>query len=55
MTNQTEYPSNLSVLLAEDNEINQKFVELSLKPLGLNPDIAENGDEANKQVQPETL
>jgi PAS domain S-box-containing protein len=36
----------LSILLAEDNEINQKIIQYSLNNAGFNVDIAQNGQEA---------
>ena len=39
-------PSNINILLAEDNLINQKVATLSLKHLGFECDIAKNGREA---------
>ncbi len=39
-------PSNLSILVAEDNPINQKVVMLTLRMMGLSCDIAKNGIEA---------
>lgn len=39
-------PSNLSILVAEDNPINQKVVTLTLRLMGLTCDIAKNGVEA---------
>ncbi|MBU6141018.1 MAG: response regulator [Proteobacteria bacterium] len=36
----------LKVLLCEDNEVNLKVVSTLLKRIGINPDIAENGQEA---------
>lgn len=41
-----ELPSNLSILVAEDNPINQKVVTLTLRMMGLTCDIAKNGMEA---------
>jgi len=38
--------SHLSVLLAEDNLVNQKITEFSIKQIGYNIDIANNGLEA---------
>jgi CheY-like chemotaxis protein len=38
--------SHLSVLLAEDNIVNQKITEFSIKQIGYNIDIANNGLEA---------
>lgn len=39
-------PTHLNILVAEDNAINQKVVLGLLKKLGLNADIANNGEEA---------
>ena len=39
-------PSDIKILLAEDNRINQKVATLTLKQLGFNCDIANNGQEA---------
>ncbi|HEY3369305.1 MAG TPA: response regulator [Prolixibacteraceae bacterium] len=39
-------PSNINILLAEDNHINQKVATLTLKQLGFECDIAKNGREA---------
>ncbi|BAX79222.1 response regulator [Labilibaculum antarcticum] len=39
-------PYNLSILVAEDNPINQKVVMLTLRMMGLTCDIAKNGVEA---------
>ena len=36
----------LSVLLCEDNEVNMKVVSTLLRRIGINPDLAENGQEA---------
>lgn len=41
-------PSNINILLAEDNRINQKVATLSLKQLGFDCDVAKNGLEAFK-------
>jgi signal transduction histidine kinase/DNA-binding response OmpR family regulator len=38
--------NRLSVLLCEDNEVNMKVVSTLLKRIGINPDKAENGQEA---------
>jgi two-component system, sensor histidine kinase len=40
------FPSNIKILLAEDNRINQKVATLTLKQLGFECDIANNGQEA---------
>ena len=37
---------HLRVLLCEDNEVNMKVVSTILKRIGVNPDMAENGQEA---------
>lgn len=37
---------DLRILLAEDNEINQRLVLLTFKQLGMNCDVASNGQEA---------
>lgn len=39
-------PKDLNVLLVEDNLVNQKIAFFTLKKLGFNVDIAENGKEA---------
>ena len=39
-------PSDIKILLAEDNLINQKVAKVSLQQLGYNLDIAQNGVEA---------
>jgi CheY-like chemotaxis protein len=44
-----KYP--FSILLAEDNPINQQLALLILKRMGYNPDIAENGKEVLAQLQ----
>ena len=43
--------SHLSVLLAEDNLVNQKITEFSIKQIGYNIDIANNGLEAVKKYR----
>lgn len=45
-TQNTKIPSNISILVAEDNPINQKVVTLTLRMIGLTCDIAKNGLEA---------
>ena len=44
-----KYP--FTILLAEDNPINQQLALLILKRMGYNPDIAENGKEVLSQLQ----
>ena len=44
--NNIDLPQDLSILVAEDNPINQKVASLTLKHLGLNCDVAKNGLEA---------
>ena len=41
-----ELPQGLSILVAEDNPINQKVAILTLRHLGLSCDVAKNGLEA---------
>ncbi|MCK3685253.1 response regulator [Maribellus sp. YY47] len=41
-----QLPEDIRILIAEDNLINQKVFKLSLKQLGYNSDIAQNGREA---------
>lgn len=41
-------PTNINILLAEDNRINQKVATLTLKQLGFECEIAKNGNEAFK-------
>lgn len=43
---QYQLPEDIRILVAEDNLINQKVFKLSLKQLGYNSDIAQNGQEA---------
>ena len=43
-----ELPSDLKILLVEDNLINQKVSSLMIKQIGYECDIANNGDEAVK-------
>lgn len=47
----TESFEHLSILVAEDNRINQKLIEIVLKKLGIKADIVENGQLAVEQVQ----
>ena len=47
------YPSELPVLLVEDNKINQKIAFFTLKKLGFPVEIAENGLEAIERYQNE--
>lgn len=42
---------HLTVLVAEDNRVNQKLIDIILKKLGINADIVENGLLAVEQVQ----
>ena len=49
--NKYKDPSQLTLILAEDNEINQKFIELSLKPIGLRIDMAKNEEELIKKFR----
>lgn len=44
--NNIELPQGLSILVAEDNPINQKVAVLTLRHLGLKCDVAKNGLEA---------
>ena len=44
-------PDNLSILLAEDNLINQKVAQSIFKNIGYEIDIAKNGQEAVEMVQ----
>jgi CheY-like chemotaxis protein len=46
-----EYPKNLKVLMAEDNELNQLLSKSMFARLGLELDIAENGKVAWEKVQ----
>ncbi len=49
--NRLQGVEHLSVLVAEDNRVNQKLIELVLKKLGIKADIVENGELAIEQVQ----
>ena len=44
-----DYP--LRILLVEDNEINQKFMNIVLSQMGYQPDLAHNGQEAVEMVK----
>jgi PAS domain S-box-containing protein len=46
-----EFDSTLSILIAEDNEINQKVTLGQLSKLGFNADVVANGAEAVRVVQ----
>ncbi|RUT77955.1 response regulator [Ancylomarina longa] len=46
-----EIPTQLSILVAEDNPINQKVAMLTLRHMGLQCDIAKNGMEAFEMYQ----
>jgi signal transduction histidine kinase len=50
----TEVPTNISILVAEDNPINQKVVTLTLRMMGLTCDIAKNGLEALEMYKEKT-
>lgn len=45
-----EIDTNLKILYAEDNPVNQKLMILMLNAMGLNADIANNGEEAVKMA-----
>ncbi len=45
------YFNNLSVLVAEDNDVNQMFIDILLKGYGIQPDIVENGELAIKKAE----
>ncbi len=45
-SNKSEDNRNIQALIVEDNLINQKLIEKTLKRLGLDVDIANNGEEA---------
>lgn len=49
------FPSELPVLLVEDNKINQKIAFFTLKKLGFPVEIAENGQEAVDRFQNENF
>lgn len=49
------FPSELPVLLVEDNKINQKIAFFTLKKLGFPVEIAENGQEALDRFQTENF
>ena len=46
-----EVPGNLRILVAEDNPINQRVAQLTLKQMGLQCDLAQDGQEAVKMHQ----
>ena len=46
VTKEKSHPSEISILLVEDNLVNQKIAYFSLKKMGFSVDIAENGEEA---------
>jgi PAS domain S-box-containing protein len=48
---ESSWPTDLNVLLVEDNVINQKVATRSLSKLGLNADVAGNGLEALKALE----
>ena len=50
-TENISLPSNIKILLAEDNLINQKVSSIMLKQIGFDCDIAENGEIALKMHQ----
>ena len=43
--------SDLKILLAEDNRINQRIAAMTFNQMGVNCDIASNGEEACKMAQ----
>ncbi len=45
----TNFP--LRILVAEDNEINQKLIQINLNKMGYNPTIVNNGQEALDQIK----
>lgn len=45
------YFNGINLLVVEDNEVNQMFIELLLKEYGISPDIADNGEEALQMVK----
>jgi CheY-like chemotaxis protein len=44
-------PSNLNILLVEDNAVNQKVAKSMLSRLGYHPDVASNGLEALQSLE----
>lgn len=49
-TTQEQKSADLSILVAEDNEVNQVVMRRMLKKLGYSMDLAEDGDEALEKV-----
>jgi signal transduction histidine kinase len=49
--NTMEIPSDISILVAEDNPLNRKVAQLTLKHMGLQCDFATNGQEAFEQYK----
>ncbi len=47
----TQGVEHLTVLVAEDNRINQKLIAVVLQKLGIKADIVENGQQAVEQIQ----
>ena len=45
----------LRILVAEDNEINQKLIQIYLNKMGYNPTIVSNGQEAIDQIKKQTF